>query len=142
MSTTAFKEEFVKRLNDDIAIDTVKNVLDVLLKEANRCEIVSTRNTNKATAKEYGEFSTKAREQQFQKFIYAVLLLLAFCYFDVFDILEKSTQLYFEAENAITVLLFDSTSCSLFLYWLQNMRPLKHLIIPMQQQFTIFYSVY
>ncbi|KRZ01341.1 hypothetical protein T11_6745, partial [Trichinella zimbabwensis] len=53
MSTTAFKEEFVKRLNDDIAIDTVKNVLDVLLKEANRCEIVSTRNTNKATAKDF-----------------------------------------------------------------------------------------
>ncbi|KRZ65012.1 hypothetical protein T10_7025, partial [Trichinella papuae] len=75
-------------------------------------------------------------------FIYAVILLLAFCYFDVFDILEKSAHQYFEAENAITVLLFDSTSCSLFLYWLQNMRPLKHLIIPMQQQFTIFYSVY
>ncbi|KRX99147.1 Unconventional myosin-Va [Trichinella pseudospiralis] len=155
ISSTAFKEEFVKRLNEDTVIDeyffntlrkTVKNVLHVLLMKANKSEMLPARNMDdclslSTTAEENGQLSPSLQVFDRVGFVNAlvnecyqnqsclpVLLILAFRYFDVLGIPEKSIQLYFEVENAITVLLFDSTSCFLFLFWLQNMRRLNHLL--------------
>ncbi|KRY13179.1 Unconventional myosin-Vb, partial [Trichinella patagoniensis] len=142
-SSTAFREEFVKRLKKDTI---VKNLLHVLLMEANKSEILPAKNmddclTSSTTDKKNGQLSPSLQVFDRVGFVNAlvnecyqnqtclpVLLLLAFRYFDVLGIPEKSTQLYFEVENAITVFLFDSTSCFLFLFWLQNMRRLNHLL--------------
>ncbi|KRY70441.1 Unconventional myosin-Va [Trichinella pseudospiralis] len=133
ISSTAFKEEFVKRLNEDTVIDeyffntlrkTVKNVLHVLLMKANKSEMLPARNMDdclslSTTAEENGHLSPSLQVFDRVGFVNAlvnecyqnqsclpVLLILAFRYFDVLGIPEKSIQLYFEVENAITVLLF------------------------------------
>ncbi|KRX99148.1 Unconventional myosin-Va [Trichinella pseudospiralis] len=133
ISSTAFKEEFVKRLNEDTVIDeyffntlrkTVKNVLHVLLMKANKSEMLPARNMDdclslSTTAEENGQLSPSLQVFDRVGFVNAlvnecyqnqsclpVLLILAFRYFDVLGIPEKSIQLYFEVENAITVLLF------------------------------------
>ncbi|KRX16530.1 Unconventional myosin-Va [Trichinella nelsoni] len=138
-SSTAFREEFVKRLKKDTI---VKNLLHVLLMEANKSEILPAKNmddcmSSSTTAKKNGQLSPSLQVFDHVGFVNAlvnecyqnqtclpVILLLAFRYYDVLGIPEKSTQLYFEVENAIT----DSTSCFLFLFWLQNMRRLNHLL--------------
>ncbi|KRX81510.1 Unconventional myosin-Va, partial [Trichinella sp. T6] len=138
-SSTTFRKEFVKRLKKDTI---VKNLLHVLLMEANKSEILPAKNiddclSSSTTDKKNGQLSPSLQVFDRVGFVNAlvnecyqnqtclpVLLLLAFRYFDVLGIPEKSTQLYFEVENAIT----DSTSCFLFLFWLQNMRRLNHLL--------------
>ncbi|KRY30291.1 Unconventional myosin-Va [Trichinella spiralis] len=142
-SSTVFREEFVKRLKKDTIM---KNLLHVLLMEANKSEILPAKNmddclSSSTTAKKNGQLSPSLQVFDHVGFVNAlvnecyqnqtclpVILLLAFRYYDVLGIPEKSTQLYFEVENAITVFLFDSTSCFLFLFWLQNMRRLNHLL--------------
>ncbi|KRZ90736.1 hypothetical protein T08_6824, partial [Trichinella sp. T8] len=111
----------------------VKNLLHVLPMEANKSEILPAKNmddclSSSTTDKKNGQLSPSLQVFDRVGFVNAlvnecyenqtclpVLLLLAFRYFDVLGIPEKSTQLYFEVENAITVFLF-------------NMRRLNHLL--------------